>query len=372
MIRRFLFQLHLWSGLILGVVFVLIGLSGSMGVFEPLFSEPPTVQATPAGTPALDKGLAAARAAVRAPQSTGATIVLPAGTSDPVLNYFGDELPAVATDPSSGGVLATFSVKQPDWFAAILDFHNGFFHPRANRPLEGWFGLGMVFLGLSGLYLWWPRPSRWSYGFIVRRSAKGLRFHRELHGAAGIWTLVIYLMVTATGLVYGFPQTYGRLITFVTGQELPHYTEGTPVVAASGEVTLLGPDAALTAARKAGNRPVQQLKMPGWEPGRPTLSPIIAQTGTGPGMRVYLDPYHGTVIPNPAPPPNNAYKLAVAIDNLHAGRHFGPVYTVLVFISGLMPLIFFVTGIMMWMKKRQNKLAMSQPLPENILEQQAL
>ena len=322
MIRRFLFQLHLWSGLTLGIVFVLIGLSGSMEVFEPLFSEPPRVQVIPAATPALDKGLAAARAAVRVSPSTGATIVLPASMSDPVLNYFGDELPVVATDPGSGRVLATFNVKQPDWFTAILDFHNGF-NFRSGRLPEGWFGLGMVFLGLSGLYLWWPKAGRWRYGFIVRRGAKGLRFHRELHGAAGIWTLVIYLLITTTGLVYGFPETGGRLITFVTGQELPHYTEGTPVVAAYDEAAFLGPDAALIAARKASNRAVQLLKMPSWKPGRPTLSPIIAQAGSGIGMRVYLDPYHGAVIPNPAPPPNNASKLAGAIENLHAGRHFG-------------------------------------------------
>jgi len=78
-----------------------------------------------------------------------------------------------------------------------------------------------------------------------------------------------------------------------------------------------------------------------------------------------------TIIPNPDQPLNNAYRLGHAITDLHFGIHFGPFYTVLVFISGLMPLIFFVTGLMMWLKKRQSKLAMSQPLPESIMEQVA-
>jgi uncharacterized iron-regulated membrane protein len=52
-VRKFLFQLHLWFGLILGIVFVLIGLSGSISLFEPLFSAPLTVQVTAASTLAL-------------------------------------------------------------------------------------------------------------------------------------------------------------------------------------------------------------------------------------------------------------------------------------------------------------------------------
>ena len=43
--RKFLFQLHLWVGLILGVVFVLLGLSGSIGLLRPLLTPIPVVQA---------------------------------------------------------------------------------------------------------------------------------------------------------------------------------------------------------------------------------------------------------------------------------------------------------------------------------------
>ena len=125
MIRKFLFQLHLWSGLILGIVFVLIGLSGSISMFQSVFLPSPTVQVTAASTPALDKGLAAAGAAVGASQGAYAIIDLPSGSHDPVRIYFGDELPAVLTDPGTGRVLATYSVKEPGWFNAILDFHNG-------------------------------------------------------------------------------------------------------------------------------------------------------------------------------------------------------------------------------------------------------
>lgn len=372
MVRKFLFQLHLWSGLTLGIVFVLIGLSGSVGALEPLFQHPPAVQVTPAGIPALDKGLVAARIAVGAPAMGSYTINLPVGSHDPVIIYFGDETPVVATDPSTGKVLATFSAKEPAWLAAILDFHNGLLlSGRTGRTVEGSFGLLMVFLGLTGLYLWWPRVGRWKYGFIVRRTAKGLRFHRELHGAAGIWTLVIYLLVTTTGLFFCFAQAQS-VLTFVSGAEGQRFAEGPRIAAATAGGGLIDPDAALAAASKASPLPVQQLKMPGWRPGQPTLSPIIAQTGTGPWdgpwTRVYLDPYHGTIIPSPQPPPNRHTKLSAVLTNLHFGIGFGPVYTALVFISGLMPLVFFITGLMMWLKKRRARIAMNQPIPDSVME----
>ncbi|HWY62177.1 MAG TPA: PepSY-associated TM helix domain-containing protein [Rhizomicrobium sp.] len=368
-VRKFLFPLHLWVGLTLGIVIVLIGLSGSIGVFDRLFSEPPTVQVTPASTPALNKGLAAARAAVGAPQWANASITLPKGVHDPVIISFGDQLPDVATDPSTGQVLATYIVREPAWFTAILRFHGGLLLPGPTGGIvEGWLGLAMIFLGLTGLYLWWPKTGRWKYAFIVRRTAKGLRFHRELHGAAGIWALVIYLLVTTTGLVYGFPETTDAVIKFVTGETNPRlHVHKPPTVPTSAGAAIIGPDAALVTANKASGRPVLSLRMPGWKLGQPSLMPIIAQTDVGAMNRVYLDPYHNTIIPNPDPP-NSAYNMEAALVRLHVAYDFGPIYTVLVFISGLMPLIFFVTGVVMWLKKRQARLAMNQPIPDSAME----
>jgi uncharacterized iron-regulated membrane protein len=41
------------------------------------------------------------------------------------------------------------------------------------------------------------------------------------------------------------------------------------------------------------------------------------------------------------------------IEQLHGGGLLGPVWKFLVFLSGFLPLIFVITGLMMWLKKRQ-------------------
>jgi uncharacterized iron-regulated membrane protein len=366
-VRKFLFQLHLWSGLILGILFVLIGLSGSVALLWRVSQASlPAVHVTAASSPALDRGLASARATLGLPEYPDATITLPDGSDKPVRIDFGGQMPSVLTDPGTGRVLATYKISEtPDWLRTINGFH-GHLPMRNGGVLEGWLGLVMAFVGLTGFYLWWPKRGQWKYGFIVQRKSKGLRFYRELHGAAGIWTLVIYLIVTVTGAALDLPVSRRAVVAFLTGEATPRYRTATPVIMASAGNALIGPDGALAAARKASDLRVVKLQMPGWRPGWPNLLAISADFGPESTAPAYIDPYHGTVLSKPGPPPNRAYRMWRMMLRLHDAIGLGPVYTLLVFVSGLMPLIFFITGLIMWVKKRKNRLPISLPLPQNV------
>src|SRR3546814_20536618 len=59
------------------------------------------------------------------------------------------------------------------------------------------------------------RSGQWKAAFMVRRTAKGLRLHRELHGMVGIWSLVIFMVVSFTGVYLGFPQQTAAAINAV-------------------------------------------------------------------------------------------------------------------------------------------------------------
>ena len=73
-------------------------------------------------------------------------------------------------------------------------------------PLVGWMAVAMTFMGLSGLILWWPRKGRWMSAFLVRRGARGLRLHLDLHHAAGIWGSVLFLILSISGIYLAFPR----------------------------------------------------------------------------------------------------------------------------------------------------------------------
>ena len=93
------------------------------------------------------------------------------------------------------------------WVRFFHDLHGHLFIAGGlGRELVGWLGVALLVLGCSGLYLWWPEPGQWKAAFIVRRTAKGLRFNRELHGAVGIWSLLLFMLVNFTGVYLAFPQ----------------------------------------------------------------------------------------------------------------------------------------------------------------------
>lgn len=369
-IRNLLFLLHLWVGLVLGAAFVLIGLSGSIAMLRPLFLPQPAIQVTAAAVPALDKGLAAVRSAITVPPGAVTEITLPQQKNEGVGFHFrapygsGQQisLPDALTDPASGRLLATYQGDPPALFSAIADFH-GHLLMRNGRVLEGWLGVAMLVVGLTGFYLWWPRRGQWKFAFGVRRKARGLRFHRELHGAAGIWILAIFLLVTLTGTGICFSAFSRAVIGFaMEGQGAgPRAPQHDPVVTAPPGAVAIGPDRALAAARPlTGDQPILSITIP------ENPDQVIRVTAGLPGdTPVFVDPWRGTVVADPAP--LSRVDIAQrAMGRLHEAIGTGPVYWLLLFASGLAPLLFFITGVVMWTKKRRNRLAMNRPLPADI------
>ena len=64
----------------------------------------------------------------------------------------------------------------------------------------GWLGIAMVLFGVSGLVLWWPRKGQWRFAFGIRRGARGFRLNRDLHSAVGFWILIVFLIVSISGV----------------------------------------------------------------------------------------------------------------------------------------------------------------------------
>jgi uncharacterized iron-regulated membrane protein len=71
---------------------------------------------------------------------------------------------------------------------------------------------------------------------------------------------------------------------------------------------------------------------------------------------VFVDPWKGAVMDVRDPAAFNAGDtFAVYQRPLHYGFGWGPVWKFLVFLSGLLPLLFSITGLTMWFMKRQRR-----------------
>ncbi|HEY2835073.1 MAG TPA: PepSY-associated TM helix domain-containing protein [Rhizomicrobium sp.] len=380
-IRRLLFRFHMWIGLVLGLLLALLGLSGSILVYDDAIGDflAPVPKATAKGEALpLDKIVEAARGAagrgamqISLPREPGEAISVRvtqsregaqrsegrarrnANGASPLQAAEGPRAAAtqVFIDPVSGAVLGSRKAQLPPLLMFAHQLHGNFLMGREGRTFVGWLGVAMLILGATGLVLWWPKRGQWKYAFFVRRTATGLRFHRELHAATGIWIFVVFMAVSFSGVVLAFPnlQTGGAHPTF-------NLREGPEIAPGTG--MRLGPDAALALAKKAlPDATPTGITIPS-RPDRTIVVSMLAHDAVG--AQVYVDPWQGRVAGKRDPSESFlAWQRPV-----HQGVGLGAVWRGLVFLSGFVPSLFVVTGVIMWAKKRKRRLPMATLVEE--------
>ncbi|MEO8300606.1 MAG: PepSY-associated TM helix domain-containing protein [Rhizomicrobium sp.] len=390
-VRSAMFQIHMWVGLILGVLLVLVSLSGSILVYDDKLTElfNPAPEADTAGQRLPLTFIAdAAREAAGEAGRGQVQIVLPQEPREAAIVRFtrmareGGEMRMggerregaarppgppggggvqVYVDPVSGQVLGTRRAGMSPIFGFIHQLHGSLALGRDfGRPLVGWLGVAMLALGISGLVLWWPKRGQWKYAFKVRGTATGLRFHRELHAATGIWIFIVFMAVSFSGVAITFPQTVRGIVSMGGSAPRPAFNlrEG-PAVEPVENAKRLGADHAVIIAQKA---------MPGMElrsvtvPARSTQALSVAMASRfGTTATLYINPYTGAVIGARDPANAGGADSFMALQRpMHDGQgSLGPVWEFLVFLSGLVPLLFVITGTIMWLKKRKRHIPMS-------------
>lgn len=390
-LRYWLQQIHLWVGLVLCVPLVLLGITGSLLVYghdiDALFgggdprasisgnwqgpaaiiaaamagAEPgrvpialrmPLEPGEPAAVRLSRPGLARAGQAPQQRPQGGAPNASPFAGSQQVL-----------VDPATLQLLGGAGA-MPGWLRFAHDLHGNLMLGRDGRGIVGWLGIAMLVLGSSGLVIWWPKsntgPGRWKSAFFMRKGARGLRLHRDLHGMIGIWSLVVFMIVSFTGVYLGFPQQTAAAINAVfPGRDLRAAVTQAKIEPQRGGAPI-GLDEAVALARQAvpgarlfnvflPTRPDQALRIGLVRPGHAEGAPAIT---------VLVDPWRHSVVDVFDPRGFSVGETILAWQRgLHEGSGLGPVYQFLVFLSGVIIPLFAVTGVCMWWIKRRNRRA---------------
>ena len=120
----------------------------------------------------------------------------------------------------------------------------------------------------------------------------------------------------------------------------------------------LGIDAAVALAREQLPDTALRLVFLPARPDQPIRVALSAPAtiGHGPAVTVLVDPWARRVVEVFDPRGFSPGETMLAWQHaLHAGQGFGPVWKMLVFLSGLLPLLFTVTGILMWRLRRRRR-----------------
>jgi uncharacterized iron-regulated membrane protein len=371
--RRVLRQIHLWVALVLCLPLVVLGVTGSILVYrdelEKLFEPPPRLT-TQTGKPHTVVQIIAAVQTRIGKEFTPVRYEAPTALEQPAtlrLIAFGGAAKGprvidVLVDPVSLDLVRRHYDPFPGFLRVIIRLHGNLLMGRAGRTYVGWLGLVMLVLGISGLILWWPGRSRWRAAFLVRRGVRGLRLYRDLHSAIGIWTFIVFITVSFSGVYLAFPQTVSAAIKTL----LPSRDTNSPAPIVRGEgAQPIDADRAIAIALSTTpgarlisiglpHRPEQPYRISFAHPGAGRGAPEVA---------ALINPWSGKLIELIDPRRFAPAQIVLAWQGpIHFGQGLGWAWRILVCVSGLLPAIFAFTGVAMWLIKRGARRRTARPL----------
>ncbi|MCF7222568.1 PepSY-associated TM helix domain-containing protein [Marilutibacter chinensis] len=341
-LRAALSWLHLWFGLVLGSVFALVALAGTVLVFH--------VELLRLQHPHLTRHAPVARAPVleRIADEWGPrglrSLDLPREALPVWQGYFADGHRGYFS-PVDGSLLLTRSHRD-DWLLWLHELHVELLGGKAGKEvlgIVGWIALGLL---LSGLYLWWPKRRQWR---------AHLRFHAgpptrrwlSWHRSSGVILLPLVLLITLTGVGMIYSNGFRDVLTGLLGGA----NHAAPVAAPTASPPQWRHVLASAAVALPGAR-VNRVSVPGddgviafraraegeWHPvGRSTIH--LARDGE------VLQVVDATADPA-------GTRIHQAIYPLHIGAVGGAAMRWLTALAGLMPAFLLVTGFLFWRRRR--------------------
>lgn len=397
-------RLHRWLGLGLAIFLFSCGLTGSLLAFrEPLqhwLSPPPAV--APRQAPVLDAIALRERLLAQRPDVTVSYVRL--DTPAPDRAHLTWVSPATAgtrldhralwQDPTTGAVIGPAQPHTGLWpltrdnamdTVYALHYHlalPGVWGERA-KTLLGLAALGWVITAVIGIVLTWPAAKRqptgkagsntalktawwrrWAPAWQLKRGASAYRRITDLHRAGSLWLWGLLLVIAWTAVGFNLPgQLYERVMGRIFGYAPEALAEGS----AAGPVmpwpdALARARAAMAAAAQREGFTVQHESAFRHEPNNHRFVYDVASSRD-------LNPHHGRTtlaIDDHDGRPLGLYlptgqHAGVTVDHwlksFHMARIGGTAGQVLVSAIGLFVAFLSVSGVYLWWKKRQGRVA---------------
>ena len=308
-----MFQIHLWTGIGFGLYVVLISVTGSAIVFRNEI-----YQKAGSGTRIVEvRG-------IKLPADELKKIVRQKYPDNTLSFVFEGKQPTTATevwmehgkervqrlfDPYTGADLGDSvpqSIRVAAWLAKL---HTDLLYGDNGRKVNGIGAIFLTLLCVTGFVVWWPGVASWRRNLAIDFRSNWKRLNWDLHSAIGFWSFALIFMWAITGVYLAFPLPFQKIIN--------HYSTLIQY-ALPEDVTLATPTAPDPTALVLA-QPSQPKSSNFGKGGR--RQPIRRSAGDNFIRWIYY---------------------------LHFGNFAGPKTKSLWVLLGLLPVVLFVTGAIMW------------------------
>lgn len=352
--RRLLFRVHFWIGILAGLYVFIVFATGAALVYRIDLQRTldPHLFTPRVPGPIAHAATIMDRVSLAYPQHRLSGVDAPTTARPTYLAYVtrGETFVTVLIDPVSTEILG--ELPERSLVRILQDIHYDLLAGRTGRIING-IGAGCVLvLCITGLVIWWPGARNLHRGFTVDFRRDWRRVIFELHRATGIWTVMLIAVWAITGLYFVFPSGVRSTINWispVTVRRLPL----SRVPSQAGGANLPSWRAAIDRAQ--GHMPAQHVArvvVPSTE--RAAFLVLFASarpTPTGPGhlTPVYLDQFTLERLPEAPQGRRSAGDVVLSwLTPLHVGNFGGEPVKVAWLILGFAPPLLFVTGFTLW------------------------
>lgn len=364
-LRKLALSLHRYIGLMVGLLLILISLTGSVLVFSneiDQFLNPALLQVVPQEKRvSVQSVLDTVRStypklkleSIDIPQNP--TSVYRAWTQSP-----DKEVVFIYINPYTGKILGSRLQKQT-LHHFVVELHINLLAGELGTVVVGVCGALTVLLCITGLILW-PGWKRAIAGFKIRWQAPWKLIGYDLHKVVGIVSVTFLLLIASTGAAMSFFSEFERAMYSLTFTPIPPIpTQSQP---AAGRKTLIA-DRVLFAGRKAlpGTQTIW-LDLPSDAKGLfrvgKRFSEDTSLSSASSDSQIYVDQYNGKVVQvNTVHKAPIARRIVYSLYPLHIGSYGGLGMRIIYVLVGLAPAGLFVTGWVLW-RQRQWAIARRQ------------
>lgn len=361
-------RVHLWLGASLGLLVVLLGLTGAALVFyleidaalNPSVRASATERAPDWTSPVWNDVVSTARAFRPDPRGEWSLEVTGQGGPIPARFYprrehRGHHAEREMVWFSADGKNVLRADPWGDYAMSwIYELHMHLLAGATGGLIVGWGGFAILALLFTGLASWWPRGS-WAKAVAFKRNAVPLRRVRDLHKLSALWSLPVLVLLVFTGSLLALPDVKSALFAFVAAP-LDAVPEPRSTRAAGTQIALTQALAAAHAAVPGATLAFIDVPGAGDAPFRMRVQVSGDPHRRFPGSFVFVDQYTGRVLAvHDVRHGATGTQVATWIRPIHDGSIAGVGTRVLAIVIGLAPAALFVTGLLYWQRRTERR-----------------
>ncbi len=243
--KKVAIQLHLWLGLISGLVVFIVALTGSLLVFreelEPLTDPRFFMVSPPAAGHRQSLDALVETISTTFPDKKISRVIRESAADRTVVvelkqSKKAKDILAVALNPYTGEIVATRQ-EQDAFFPTVLRLHRYLCLGETGKVITGISCSLFLIIMLTGLVLWWPSRKNRSQRFRIKWNASAKRLTWDVHAVVGFYVLPFIFLVAATGLIWSYKWVNNLLLLAFDGK--PQVKREAPVnLSAAGTATM--------------------------------------------------------------------------------------------------------------------------------------